>query len=341
MAPMITRNGGTQRTQASPVFSTSALPVASDSITASYVGDPNFLSSASAALAQTVARDSTTTVVTSSANPSAAGQSVTFTATVSAMAPGSGTPTGSVNFYDGATLLGTATLGATGAATFATSTLTAASHSITATYAGDPNFIAGTSPTLTQAVTNNSTTTSLISSANPSVAGQSLTFTATVSIVAGGSGTLTGQVEFLDGVTLLGTSAVNGKGNAALTTSSLAVASHSVTAVYVNDANFTGSTSAALVQVVNRDATTTSVTSSAVGRRARPSTFTRPFRPSPRIRHAHRERYVRGWLHDSWNGRFKRFRQSDFHRVGAVKWLAQLRQFMWMTSTSREARRPR
>jgi hypothetical protein len=94
---------------------------------------------------------STTTILRSSANPSAFGQSVTFTATVSANASGSGTPTGSVTFKDGTTVLGSGTLSG-GVATFTTKKLAVGSHQITATYNGATNFKSSTSPVLTQAV---------------------------------------------------------------------------------------------------------------------------------------------------------------------------------------------
>jgi len=97
----------------------------------------------------TAARENTTTVVTSSVNPSVFGQSVTFTATVSS---GVGTPTGTVSFKDGATNLGSGTLNASGQATFTTSSLSVGSHSITAEYSGDANFNGSTSPVLTQVV---------------------------------------------------------------------------------------------------------------------------------------------------------------------------------------------
>jgi 2-iminoacetate synthase ThiH len=75
--------------------------------------------------------------------------SLTFAATVSSAA--SGTPTGSVTFYDRTTSLGNETLtGAT--ATYTTTTLSAGTHSITATYSGDTNFMASTSAVLTQLV---------------------------------------------------------------------------------------------------------------------------------------------------------------------------------------------
>lgn len=98
--------------------------------------------------------DATTVTLTSSANPSNLGQAVTFTAAVTTNAPGSGTPTGTVTFLDGATLLATVALDAAGHASFTAVSfaLTAGSHTITARYDGDSNFLAATSATLTQVV---------------------------------------------------------------------------------------------------------------------------------------------------------------------------------------------
>lgn len=88
----------------------------------------------------------TTAALASSANPSAGGQKVTFTASVSPSAA-----SGSVQFFDGSSSLGTATLSG-GAASVSTATLTAGSHSITAKYNGDANFAVSTSAVLTQTV---------------------------------------------------------------------------------------------------------------------------------------------------------------------------------------------
>ena len=134
-------------------LSTSALAAGSHSITAVYSGDATFATSTSAVLTQTVnnsTKPATTATVASSLNPSATGQSVTFTATVTSA---SGTPTGTVTFLDGTTSLGTGTL-STGHATLSTTTLAAGSHSITASYQGDATFAASTSTVLTQTVNN-------------------------------------------------------------------------------------------------------------------------------------------------------------------------------------------
>src|SRR5205814_888949 len=160
-----------------------------------YSGDTNFNASSSSNFTQTVNKANTSSAVTSSVNPSVFGQAVTFTATVTATAPGTGTPTGTVIFRDGGTPIGTNTL-SSGQATFTTSSLSAASHTITVVYNGDANFNTSTSPNLTQTVNNANTTTAITSSGNPSCFGQAITFTATVSAVAPGSGTPTGTVQF-------------------------------------------------------------------------------------------------------------------------------------------------
>src|SRR5439155_1865075 len=91
-------------------FTTAALSGGSHSITAVYNGDSVYNSSTSAALTQTINKASSSTVVSSSANPAVFGQLLIFTATVAAVAPATATPTGSVTFKDGATTLGTSNL---------------------------------------------------------------------------------------------------------------------------------------------------------------------------------------------------------------------------------------
>ncbi len=244
-------------------FTTSTLSVGPHTITANYSGDSTFNTS-SDTLTQTVNQSGTTTTLASSLNPSGFGQSVTFTATVAAVAPGTGTPTGSVTFKDGAIILGTGTLDGSGQASFTTSSLSLGSHTITAEYGGATNYAASTSAPLTQVVAVNSTTTTLVSSQNPSTFGQSVTFIATVTDGA----TPTGTVTFKDGATTLGTGTLNGSGQATFATSSLSVGSHTITAEYGGDGTHGASTSAPLTQVVNVSGTTVTLASS-----QNPSTF--------------------------------------------------------------------
>jgi hypothetical protein len=225
-------------------------------VIATYLGDVNGAGSASPALNQVVNKISTTAALASSGSPAFLGQTVTFTATVT---PSSGAiPDGeTVTFYDGTAAIGT---GATrsGAATLATSALAVGSNSITATYAGDSTYQTCTSRILVEVVSLNSSATTLASSANPSVWGQTVTLTATV---AAGSGLAvpTGKVLFKNGAaSIASVSLVNG--SAAFPTSTLAGGSLPLTASYSGDANFAGS-SATLTQVVNQSVTTATLTS--------------------------------------------------------------------------------
>jgi Big-like domain-containing protein/MBG domain-containing protein len=92
------------------------------------------------------------------------------------------------------------------------------------------------------------TITTLISSANPSVYGQTVTFTAGVSV---STGTPTGTVSFSDGTTTLATSPLNGSGVATFSASTLGAGTHMITASYAGDSTFTGSMSSAVAQTVN------------------------------------------------------------------------------------------
>lgn len=126
---------------------TNTLSAGNHSIVADYLGDATFGSSASVALLQTVNPVATTTTLASSTNPSNQGQSVMFTATVTPVGA-----TGQVAFRDGNTTFGTASLNASGMATFSTTSLSGGNHSVTAAYAGDGNFLSSTSPALNQVV---------------------------------------------------------------------------------------------------------------------------------------------------------------------------------------------
>lgn len=193
----------------------------------------------------------TTISLTSAPNPSTLGQIVKLTATVTGQ--GSGTPTGAVTFNDGSTPLGTSPLSGS-TATLSTASLALGLHSVNAVYSGDSNFTGSTSNTLSQNVTqvSSSTTTTLVPSVNPSVSGKPVTFTAAVSSSAG---TPMGMIRFLNGATVLATMELK-SGSAKYTTSKLPLGTNSITAVYVGDSNYSGSTSLPVQQIV-LDATTT------------------------------------------------------------------------------------
>jgi hypothetical protein len=190
----------------------------------------------------------TTTTLVSSLNPSGYGQAVTFTATVTS---GVGAPPDgeAVTFKKGATILGTGTLSG-GSASFTTSALPGGVNSITAVYGGDSNFGGSTSNVVKQVVKKAPTLTTVSSSANPSVYGQAVTFTAVVS--SGVGAPPDGEtVMFKQGTTVLGTGTLSG-GSASFTTSALPVGKSYIKAVYGGDSNFGGSASRAVGQVVNQ-----------------------------------------------------------------------------------------
>ena len=137
---------------------TSSLNVASHNITATYTGDNNFNgSSTAAALSQPVSKAASAITLGAPA-PSTQGQAATFTAVLTAVAPGAGTPTGTVTFYNGTKSLGTSqpsVSNGTDQATFSTSHLDVGAHAITASYGGDGNFTASTSDAATEYVNTN------------------------------------------------------------------------------------------------------------------------------------------------------------------------------------------
>jgi hypothetical protein len=100
--------------------------------------------------------ETTSTTISSSANPSNAGQPVTFTSTVTGA--GGRTPSGRVTYLANGTPLGTVTL-VDGRATFTTAALASGSHTIAAVYLGTTGFDNSTSPNLTQVVTQQQVTT--------------------------------------------------------------------------------------------------------------------------------------------------------------------------------------
>ena len=112
------------------------------------VNDANYAGSATGTLV--ISKLVSAVSLTSSANPALETSSVTFTATVSSV---TGTPTGTVSFFDGGTLLGSGTV-SSGAASYSTSALVTGTHAITAAYAGDADYAASTSGAFSQSILN-------------------------------------------------------------------------------------------------------------------------------------------------------------------------------------------
>ena len=190
-----------------------------------------------------------TVLLSSSPNPSVVGNPVVFSVQVVSAGV---LPTGAVTLLEGSTTLATQPL-VNGLANITLSNLAVGQHSLTASYAGDTNTGSGVSLPLLQIVgtlpANSGTTTSLTASANPVGVGQPLVLIASVAPVTAGGAALTGTVAFMEGSTTLGTASIVGS-SATFTTSSLAVGTHALTAVYSGSTSYATSVSAVLNEVV-------------------------------------------------------------------------------------------
>jgi hypothetical protein len=204
---------------------------------------------------------SDTTSMTSTENPAAFGQSVTFTATVAASPMGSGTPTGMVTFYDNNVFLGTGTLNEAtpDQATFTTSSLAVGNHNITASYEGDSSFNTSTGSLTGNPEVINKATPAPSASANPVSTAYGNTVTLSVYDLPSGA---TGSVVFSvygstpDTGQIFSSSGTVSSGSASCTTGVLAPGSYSVTATYSGDSNYLDASATTSFTVVpDHDAT--------------------------------------------------------------------------------------
>ena len=211
-------------------FSLGVLAAGSHTLSVSYSGDTDY-QAITAAQAATLLGSPVLVVNKASTAIALVVSGQTATAAVSVTPPGVGTPTGSVQFQRGTTVLGTVPLNGL-MATLANVTAGA----VTAMYSGDSNFSSSTSPGQTVYVPTSSV--SITSSANPSTLGQSITFTA--AITYGGappSSSATGTVQFFDGTTALGTASLS-NGQATYTTATFGGGTHQISAKYSGDGVF-------------------------------------------------------------------------------------------------------
>jgi uncharacterized protein (TIGR03437 family) len=205
----------------------STLTVGTHTIKVRYNGDINFQSAVSDGYDLVVNKASTNVSIRTSQT-----NGLAIVATITVVSPGSGTPTGSVDFMNGTTKLGSAVIDGSSHTAIATYVPTSAiSGGVTAVYNGDDNFTGNTSSSIT--VGSSASGITLTSNLNPSTLGQSVTFTAVVSDTAG-NGTPTGKVDFYDGTQLLGSGTLS-KGQATYNTKSLTGGAHAIVAKYSGD----------------------------------------------------------------------------------------------------------
>jgi len=221
---------------------TTSSPVGTYAVTPGGLSSPNYaITFVSAALS--ILKAPVAMTLSASPTPSGLDMPITLTATVAAALGAPTAPAGTVRFFDGATLLGTATLSG-GTATLLTGGLTAGSHTIEARYDGDTSFDPG-SRTATHVVNTAAATPTitLTTSRQPATTSQSMVFTATITVATSGT------IAFYDGGTLLGSGAI-ASGKATLTVASLAAGSHAITARFQGNASAPPVISPVLVQSV-------------------------------------------------------------------------------------------
>ena len=233
------------------VFSTSTLAVGRHTVTAVYQGDGSYIASTSASLAESISLATTGLMI---AGPAAA-VDVTAAAVFTATLSGNGlAPTGALILRDGNTVVATLNATNTGIYNLSVSTLSIGTHILTAAYTGDGNNSPSVSPSITVAVQQGATTTSLTLSTTPSVLGENLTLTAAVSGTVAHS---TGSFTFEDSGTIIGSATVGPNGTASLITHVLAFGAHTLIAVYSGDTNHAISSSAPITEQIVQTAIVT------------------------------------------------------------------------------------
>ena len=226
-------------------YSTSALTVASHTITANFSGDFNYATGSNSLVQVVNLKPPTTTVILSSQNPLIVGHGVTFSITVSGVG---GPPTGTVTLTDSLPGFPNPVLPlVSGATSYPTSSLSMGNHTITATYSGDPGFAISLGNVLQTVEPKGATVTSVSSSEAPSFFGDAFILTMRVTSP---SGTPPGSVDLADSILgYLGNFPLSGGVATYSVGGSWSVASHVVTATYGETTDYYGS-SGSLVQLV-------------------------------------------------------------------------------------------
>jgi subtilase family serine protease len=238
-------------TSGSPSTASFTIPLitaGSHVLTATYSGDTNYAASTSAPVAITASKGATVTTVTATPPVLTIGTAETLAATIAPSAAVIGTVytiTGTVTFYDnGTTLLGTAPVSSNVASLAGVSLANNVSHSITAIYSGDANWLASESTALPLAATTMPDYVVLTSNSATVPPGQALVLTVTVTPTStpaiGAEQNPTGNVIFYDGTTIIGTVAltpapIGDSSTATLTTETLPGGQDVLSALYQGD----------------------------------------------------------------------------------------------------------
>ena len=223
------------------------------SFTASYGGDTNDLSSASAGFPVTVGGDATTTALTGMTAGPVVGQPITVSVSVVANPPGSGTPAGTVTVSDGGTRSCLVTLVA-GVGSCQIIERTAGHYNFTATYAGDPSDASSVTSPGSLTVSPDETTTAITGTTPSPVVGQPITVGVSVGADAPGNGTPAGTVTVSDGTKVCMAKLKTGAGSCKI--SATTAGEQDFTASYGGSLNDASSATPAATTVIVGKATT-------------------------------------------------------------------------------------
>jgi hypothetical protein len=238
-------------------LSLSSLSGGDHSITATYGGTTGYSTSTSTPVTVAVVPATTTTGLYVDSNDISPGWPLRLTATISTLGPQ--VNSGTVTFLSNGSSIGTGIVSG-GYAWMNLDTLPLGVNSITAAYAGAPDYVDSVSaPYLVTSMAATTTTTLSVSSASPTY-GSSATLTATVS--APNSPSISGLVSFLSNGYSIGSGIVNSSGIATLSLSTLSGGPDSITAEYVGTSSYLSSTSTAVLVTISPEATITTVTAS-------------------------------------------------------------------------------
>lgn len=230
-------------------LTTSPTVVGTFSFTAEYNGV--YETSVSVPVVVNTAHRTTTALTVSPAGATTYGAQLTLNATVATVDASVGPASGEVVFRDGEATLGTVQVDAQGHASLSLTTLAVGQHALSASFVPQGQFLSSRGEA-SHTVNPAEAQVTLESSQNPSLIGQSVTFTARVSSSVGAPG---GSITILEGKNELATVNLNAQGEASYMTSALTVGEHSLTAAYSGDEHFASSTSTALTQVVKTQET--------------------------------------------------------------------------------------
>ena len=318
--PLCTYTLGTSATACSP--GDEALPLGTYTIDAAYNGNTNYQASAAYSPGVgtlVITKSSTKPILEVSESPPSVvyGSEGGAVLSVTALAPvGTGVPTGSVTFKQGATTVCTATLSnGSGSCSPSTPRLLPAApsspYTVTGTYTNtDGNFTSGSTATTTLTVTKASTTTVLSITPATATYGDEKVPVISATVTSATTGTPTGTVVVKEGGTTICTLTLSGGTGscAALATTKLPVATHSLTATYAGDTNFSTSTSSAEPLAVTKAGYHHPPHGDGQPRQLRQSNH----RPHPE-RHGDRHQHGHPHWHGDDHGHKDRHRQPGLH----------------------------